>query len=412
MRFAVYLMGLVAACLSVAQAHALPFWAGNLIVSTENEILEVDWLSSEIVDRLDLVGVIAPCFLPNGNLLAVGNNNTLFEITPDGEVVREIDVDISDVAITDVLVGPTGAVWVRVESQLVRIDLETGEVLNAIELAGRIQPCFLPNGNLLVPIEALPGNDGSPGGDFLLEVDADTGEVLRAVEIPDISAITGATPGPAGLLILTTLDEIVLVDPVSGAIADRLALAGIQEPCFLPNGQLLVIVQTGGSLQALDQVGGALQVIDLASGEAVATLVARGVTGFTMVPFRFQAVVQGTLASNDELSTVEEAGELALSPGMRRMTLQADPSGNLSALFEAETLVLFGFEAPDAAARQLYQGSQIASPDLGPQASMGLRVVGLGRDPLKPTSARGSLHVASGEGIFLGNVTTSKLLNR
>lgn len=402
MRVGILLLGLILAGAVGGQARALPFAAGDLIVTTEIEIIELDGLSPEIVDRLDLAGQIQPCFLPNGNLLVIGSSNSLLEIAPDGGVVREIDVGISDVLITDVLVGPTGEVYVRVESQLVRIDLDTGEVLSAIELAGVIAPCFLPNGNLLVPVS----------GGLLQEVDADTGDVLREVEILGISAITGATPGPDGLLLLTTLDEVVFVDPLSGDIVDRIDLAGAQEPCFLPNGLLLAIVDPGSAFQALAGTGGALQVIDFASGEVVATLVSSGVTGFTGVPFRFKASVKGRLASSDELSTINQAGELALSPGMGRMTLQADPSGDLAALFGIETLVLFGSEAPGAATRRLYWGSQVASAEFGPQASMGLHVVGRTGDPLKPASAGGSLHVASGEGIFVGEVTTSKLLNR
>lgn len=208
----------------------------------------------------------------------------------------------------------------------------------------------------------------------------------------------------AGNLIVTTDEQIFELASLSGEIVDELQLAGAVQPCFLPNGNLLVI----------DGASGALQVIDLETGGVVQIPLSGGATGFTFVPYRFEVLVRGTLADGDEIRNLFFAPfELALSPGTRQIILISDADSRLAAAFETETLVLFGFEAPDSGRRRLFQGSQVPSLESGlPLASLVLRVEGRPAELFAPVSASGSLHVAGGERILLGNVSASMLLNR
>lgn len=61
--------------------------AGDLIVATEDELLEFASPTGGVVDRLALSGQLEPCFLPNGNLLVVGGSALLLEIGPAKSVL-------------------------------------------------------------------------------------------------------------------------------------------------------------------------------------------------------------------------------------------------------------------------------------------------------------------------------------
>lgn len=375
-------------------ARALPFSAGDLIVTTAGAALEIDPALGEVVDRLELAGVLDPCFLPNGNLLVV-QEDRLLEVALSGEVVGEIELGA---AAFGVALGPDGLVYVTSAAGLLRVDLATGAVETLTELVSIQNPCFLPNGNLLLAPAENP--------DVLLEVDPGTGGVVR--EIAAAGGATGLEPGPDGLVVVTTAQAgILLLDVVSGEIVERIARAGAQNPCFLPNGNLLMIDGEGALIE-----------FDLATRTLVGQVgIPEPATGVTVVPFRFAATVAGPLGWTDGgIEQLIAEAVLSITPGSRRLVLALEEVGAVAPMFDPGNLVLPGFEtgAGTAEGVRLAQGSQVSPAGTDtPMASLALRVGGrIGvRGLFIPARASGTLHLAGPRSIFMGSVRAGELLN-
>jgi len=385
---------LLAGAIAAPAARALPFSANHLLVTTETGVLEFDPALGQIVDQLELAGAQNPCFLPNGNLLLLQGEGVL-EIAPSGEVVREIELGVTAAGVA---LGPDGLIYVNTLAGLLRVDLETGAFETVTELAGILDPRFLPNGHLLLaPVE---------NPDLLLEVDPGAGAIVR--EIAAVGGVTGLAPGPGGLLVVTTAQAgILLLDVVTGEVVDAIELAGAQNPCFLPNGNLLVI-----------DLNGALLEVDLATGRVVDQLpVPEAAIGVTGVPFRFAATMRGVLGRADGgIERLAEAAVLSLASESRTLVLRLDDAGELRATFETVALVLNGFELAGErfGRRRLIHGAQV--PPAGseaPVASLALSVRGRvdARDLFVPARASGTLHAVGAPGIFTGTIHANELLN-
>ncbi len=355
------------------------------------------------------------------------------------------------------------------------IDYTTGEVVQVLELAGNVNPCFLPNGNLLVLEISEPS--------ALSELEPD-GTLVRKIEFDSEDGVPqGMAAGPNGRLFVQTDQKLLVLSLTSGEVEQRFELAGKVNPDWHPSGHLWIasgnqilevdpnfgtvvrgiafgalesvtgfaphpngstlvttvasppVVRTFDSLSLTGHVNpdflpngrlalfrpsdGRLFEVDLETEEVVGERVLEGATSIALVPFRFQAQVTGTLARSEigRVKLTEAPASLLLRPNSRRIVLSLGSApSHLPATF-GETLVLRGFEGfkDDAATPRLFEGAQV--PRAGSldeaQASISVNAKGkLGAGGfLELTQGSGNLEIGLGSSVFSGKITTVSLLN-
>lgn len=403
-----------------SSVHAAPllaedFSANNLVGVYKGEVLREFTPDFELIREIplpqELAGGIAPCLLPSGNV-ALNTQNGIAVLDPSGNLIREIDLGGKPVGRT---IGPNGLALAIVGTTLYEVNIQNGDKsvigqLPILSVAQGIAPCLLPNG--LLGINNL---------DTIQFFDLNSAALVDSIQLD--ATITGMTPGPGGAMIVTTVDDIRILKH-DGSVIQTINIANSTSPTFLPNGMLAVreAPTAFDSPPVAFNVGSAgnaeFLLIDLNTA-AVVDHINVQVDSLTVVPFRFQVVLQGNLAKAEGgyLHPVNQRGVLALSAGSGRLLLGLPEHSLLATTLGIRTLVLKGLEAPDDGfvQRRLFQGMQIP-PSGDPHkalASVAVKTTGqhVENNFFEIKNTQGSLHITSGDGIFNGRLVTNRKLN-
>jgi hypothetical protein len=396
-----------AAALWLAASSAWAFNANNIVVAfpglaanepTPPALIELDTQFQPVgVTELDpgLLGLGMPTATAKGTWMAAVPQG-IVEIDEDGTVIRDYATPVPPLGYA----VAQGKLWVNTVQGLMRIDVDTGAIEEVLAVFGFQQPCFLPNGNMLIA-----GADGTPFADSLWEIDPRTGEVAREIQIAVGGPILGIAPAPDGTLLVSHPNVLLFYNLAdSGAVLPEreIPIAGQQQPCFLPNG---LLAMTGDD--------GVTRAWDLDAPQAPPVAVVDFGSGIAPVPHRFRAIFKGVIAGTGVPGTIEEVREqvtVVLQPNSRRVLLDLGQAPTLAQVFETDTVMLPGFET--GTEQQLIQGVQAGGS--APLTAMTLEANGTEEADgfLFLDQASGFLQVASPSNLLAsGKVKTRRLLN-
>lgn len=308
--------------------------------------------------NVDIAGGTSPCFLPlpDGHLLVCGGD-AIREYDPDGTLVRTLDIPDC----TGMALGPNGLLYVTTGQDIVAVDLESEEIVRALDVADGTNPCFTPAGDLMLlratgqdvlvpvpdPVTGEIGFELVPEIEVLVLDPAD-GVVLDQAVIP---AATGMTVDPVGrVYVATSIGGLVVLDGgLERLDVIALAQAGVG-PCFLPNGNLGVLFRDAGRFAEIDP----------ATGVEVASFAVPGAASVGVMPHLFAVTLKGKLNGD---AKIKESGMLLLRPGSGQMVLALSdlPQDELAGLIGAPALLLPGFEGTEdpLAAKRAFAGLQV-----------------------------------------------------
>lgn len=264
------------------------------------------------------------------------------------------------------------------------IDLGTEEIVRAIlEMAGTVVPCFYPNGHVSV---------ATFEGIYLTDF---SGTIIRKIAF---EGLLSYAMGSNGNFYVTTVQGITEVDYDTGKAVDFFSVLDIVEavvPCFLPDGTLMIATKNGLVTVAVENGGEISTVYD-----------EEGITGVTVVPVRFNAMLTGELAfPNPGIVKVREQVMLQVKPGASQLVLSWAKGGQLDKAFGTAYLVMPGNDGSfgQAVKSHLYIGKQTAMA----QGSIGVKTKGtieLGQ--YLPMEAKGGVHIGHPGATFQGKIDT------
>lgn len=398
-----------------ALSNAQEFKAGNLIVLDRagNRIYEFD--SSLQTVRVVNVGAqldapLAGSFGPNGHLF-VSSDLADKVVEFDSTFITKSEIGVGDLdAATGVEFGPNGDLYVNsfLGDKIVifnaagakQSDFGAGTGLNG---GDDIQ--FLPDGHVWV---------GNNVASQITELDS-SGKLIRNITVTSSSSIAIA---PTGILFVTQKNPpLINLFDSSGAGAGSfggadLIFNGLNFGLtFGPDERLYV-----ADLSFIKVFNAQKLLVDSFRDDDTPF---SNCSDVIVVPYRFQAGLQGTFLRNDgTIIKIKENVNINYAPGTPKCSIQfidGTSALDMASLLNTGAWVFHGIEIPEGSGDKVrnFSGTQVGSPALTAGTStMSLNIAGK-RDShqfFTINKMNGDLRFISSAGQFVGKVTTKKLL--